>query len=42
MSKIVFEKKFGNKMYKVVYVEWNSSYGSESATKSAANKKEGL
>ena len=39
---MIFERKFGGKLYKVVYVEWASlykGYGGETATKAAAMKK---
>jgi hypothetical protein len=39
---VAFEKKFGNKIYKVVYVQWASSdvgYGGETRTKEKATLK---
>lgn len=41
-TKMVFEKKFGNKMYKLVFVESNSlhiGYGGETSTKNSAERK---
>lgn len=42
MKTVTFEKKFGNKLYKVVHVQWTSldaGYGGETLTKERANAK---